>query len=293
MTFRKVILALVALAGVGIAYLFTPPQAFPDRLAVISETETTIDNAYYNLVEWAESFQDADRKGLGSLHYLNQARIPYFVKIWDREVGDISSKRFLDVGCGGGVATNVLAGHGFPMDGIDIAPNTLKVAEKNALETIKDPDMIPTFKVGSCYDLPAPENSYDGVLMSDVLEHFHDLRTAIKEVKRVLKPGGVFVLDTINRTTFSWIIFILYLERLTAFIPRGTHDWRLFVTPDEVAMVLREEGFTMGPIDELLGFGPKNAFNPADGFETTGPEDLDGTYLWWARLDATDDDASE
>ena len=93
------------------------------------------------------------------------------------------------------------------------------------------------YELGSLYQLSYPDESFDAVVCSDVLEHLLSLPQAAKEIARVLKPGGVFTFDTINRTYFSWYAAILIFQNLIAFVPNDTHDWRLFVTPAEVSQL--------------------------------------------------------
>ena len=176
------------------------------------------------------------------------------------------------------MATNALAKLGFDIAGVDIAEEALKEAEAEA----EAMGVTVSYSTGSCYAIPADDASLDGVLMSDVLEHFHDLRRAVKEVYRILKPGGIFVLDTINRTPKSWIALILVAERLTGLIPAGTHDWRMFITPEEMEILLLDAGFTPGPQTELLGFGPDNPLARVPKFVLT-PNDTSTSYLWWAQ----------
>lgn len=80
----------------------------------------------------------------------------------------------------------------------------------------------------SAFELPYPTNTFSGVVSSDVLEHLDDVTSALDEVYRVLKPGGVFVFDTINRTLYSWFTTILVAQQWLRYIPQDAHDWRLY-----------------------------------------------------------------
>ncbi len=182
MRFRAVLLAVALLA-----WLATPPQAFPDRLAVIESS--TVDNEMYD----GESFSWELNDTMGGLYSLNGARIPYFVRMWRTQ--GAPGKRMLDVGCGGGIATNPLAREGFAMTGVDFSPRSIARARAAAEREGVAADYV----VGSAYALPFADASFDGVVCSDVMEHLHDLRQWAREVHRVLKPGGVLVFDTINR----------------------------------------------------------------------------------------------
>jgi 2-polyprenyl-6-hydroxyphenyl methylase/3-demethylubiquinone-9 3-methyltransferase len=99
-----------------------------------------------------------------------------------------------------------------------------------------------SYQVGSVYELPFPDNSFDAIVCSDVLEHLLTLHQAAKEIARVLKPGGIFTYDTINRTLFSWYAAILIFQKLITFVPSDTHDWRLFMKPSEVRSLFHQVG---------------------------------------------------
>jgi 2-polyprenyl-6-hydroxyphenyl methylase/3-demethylubiquinone-9 3-methyltransferase len=233
------VVALVAL----VAYMFTPPMSFPDRLVAIPENATTIDNAFYNLPEFASSWWGSSRRGLGGLHLLNPGRTSFFQKTWLRELGDDITKhgKFLDVGCGGGIATEQLARFGFDMTGIDISPASLEAGRQHAnAENVKNVRYVE----GSAYDIPFPDATFDGVIVSDVLEHIHDIPTALSEMARVLKPGGVLVYDTITRTFVSHLLHTL-LQDVFGAIPGHTHDWRMFVTPEEMSRAFENAGLVV------------------------------------------------
>lgn len=224
----------------GLAYLFYPPKAFPDRLAAIPENETTIDNVFYNKPEIASTWWDRSGK-LGGLFKLNPARVAYFERLWKEKLSaqQVSSGKFLDVGCGGGLATEELAKAGFDMTGMDMSPRSLETARKHAEENgVKNVKYVE----GSAYKIPFADASFDGVVMSDVLEHIHDLHQVISEISRVLKPNGVFVFDTVTRTFVSNVLHVI-MQDLAGACPGHTHDWRLFVTPEEMQTVLTAHGF--------------------------------------------------
>lgn len=82
-------------------------------------------------------------------------------------------------------------------------------------------------------------------MSSDVLEHLEDVPGAVREVFRVLKPGGVFTFDTINRTTFSWYHMVLVPDHFLGIVPKNCHDWRMFITPQELLTALQDAGFEL------------------------------------------------
>ena len=273
------IMAAVASVAAVVAYCVMPPRPFPDRLAFIPEEMTIIDNKFYDLPQWAAQWHTPDA-ALNTLGHMNSARVPYFDDAWRRELGGTNGS-FLDVGCGGGLLTNALAARGYKLRGVDPSTNSLVAARQQAAEELPTAQR-PEFLEGTCYALPAADGALDGVVMSDVLEHFHDLRAAVGEVYRVLRPGGVFVFDTINRSYFSWFVLIVLLEKIAGGIPAGTHDWRLFITPDEVEQLLNSTGFEVGPRTDLVGMRPEDPSDTSKGF-VQDPSDVSATYLWWAR----------
>merc|ERR1719499_1992516 len=128
------------------------------------------------------------------------------------------------------------------MTGIDIAKNSLEAARKNAES--RGVTSV-NYMEGRAEALDFPDASFDAVLISDVLEHLFDLQLTFSEIRRVLKPGGVLLFDTINRTHFSYWITIFFAERvLQLFGPvEHLHDWRLYITDEEMDIYLTKHGF--------------------------------------------------
>jgi ubiquinone biosynthesis O-methyltransferase len=266
-----------------------PPPEFPDRTAPIDETLTSIDNDLYDSDSFADGWHNADHDQLASLQLLNPARVPFFFDALTRHARLDSApadRRYLDVGCGGGVLTEALAARGCAIHGIDLSPRAVEYARGRAVQLA-----LPhaTYDVGSAYDLsPFPPASFDGVVMSDVLEHLHDLPRALGEVARVLKPGGVFVFDTINRTVLSYALTIVLAQELLRVVPPHTHDWRLYIRPEEASMLLQRHGFQVDSA-HFVGMKPSIALSklargklPLGDFYQA-PEALRVNYLGWAR----------
>jgi 2-polyprenyl-6-hydroxyphenyl methylase/3-demethylubiquinone-9 3-methyltransferase len=106
--------------------------------------------------------------------------------------------------------------------------------------------------------LPLADGSLGAVVAADVLEHVGDLPAVVAELARVLAPGGRLLLDTINRTPEAWFLGVFGAERVVGLVPRGTHDWRLFIRPAELDRLLTRAGFERV---ELTGLRP--AIGPA------------------------------
>ncbi|KAL0476538.1 ubiquinone biosynthesis O-methyltransferase [Acrasis kona] len=235
--------------------IFQPPQEFNDRLSVIPESCTTIDNNMYNEKFFVEGWWDLSSKSITSgLHALNPVRRDYFQNLIREHVNG-SNLNIVDIGCGGGILTEALAiiNPSSNITGLDQSSNSIQTAADHAKQS--NVNNI-HYAVSSAYSIPLPDSFADVVVMSDVLEHLHDLTLAMSEVSRILKPGGIFLYDTINRNRFT-VAFIIFTEHIIKIIPRGAHDWRLFITPDEMIKLSNKVGLSSCPPSEMRGMSPR------------------------------------
>jgi 2-polyprenyl-6-hydroxyphenyl methylase/3-demethylubiquinone-9 3-methyltransferase len=145
--------------------------------------------------------------------------------------------RLLDVGCGTGVFCEALAMAGATVRGIDPAMATVALARRQA-----PPDVDLHYANGVVED---EATRYDIVTAMEVIEHVPDAPAFLRDCAARVRPGGILVLSTINRTWQSYIYAILVAERLLGLLPRGAHEWRRFVRPGEIEKALRPEGFRM------------------------------------------------
>src|SRR5439155_2498564 len=129
--------------------------------------------------------------------------------------------------------------------GVDLSRASLHIASCHA-RGHGHPESI--FACGRAESLPFADASFDVVWCTDVLEHLADRPTAIAQIARVLKPGGLFLYDTINRSWLSKLLVIGFWEYLARVAPRGTHDWQLFLRPAELHRLLTDHGLQPGAI---------------------------------------------
>jgi 2-polyprenyl-6-hydroxyphenyl methylase/3-demethylubiquinone-9 3-methyltransferase len=182
------------------------------------------------------------------LHMLARMNPPRFA-FFDPIVVCWRGLHVLDLGCGGGLATACLAQRGARVVGLDLSQTSLRVAHRH-MRGRDDP--APVFLCGRAEDLPFADASFDVVWCTDVLEHLTGLPAAIAQIARILKPGGLFLYDTINRTWLSRLLGIWFWEYLAGLAPRGTHDWHQFITPQELRGLLTHHGLQPGTIRGML-----------------------------------------
>jgi 2-polyprenyl-6-hydroxyphenyl methylase/3-demethylubiquinone-9 3-methyltransferase len=161
----------------------------------------------------------------------------------------------LDIGCGGGVLTEKFAALGCRAAGIDISPRSIAVARAHAQKSGLSID----YRVAEATHLPFDDAGFEAVSCCDMLEHVPDWKRVIAEAGRVLKPGGLFFFDTINRTPKSKAVMIQGLQEssFTKLMPPDTHIWEMFIKPDEITSALKKRGMKIEDIQ-----GSKIAKNP-------------------------------
>lgn len=170
-----------------------------------------------------------------ALSYLNPPRFAYF----DRHIPHWQGLRVLDVGCGGGFTCEFLAQRGAIVTGVDQSLACIQAAQAHA----QAEGLAIAYHATPAEHLPFAPASFDVVTCVDVLEHVADRHQTLQSIHRVLKPGGTFCFDTVNRTLKSRLIMIWLLEDLLHEIPRGIHDWQRFIQPEELTQALRSLGF--------------------------------------------------
>lgn len=177
------------------------------------------------------------------LHRFNPVRLAFIRREMATHFGrDPQSPRpfegltLLDVGCGGGLLSEPLARMGFAVTGIDAGDKNIAVARIHAQKS----GVMVDYRTGGPEDVEA--ESFDVVLSMEVIEHVPDPVRFIGLAAGALRPGGVFLGATLNRTAKSWLMAIVGAEYVLRWLPKGTHDWKKFVRPSEFAAWLRAAG---------------------------------------------------
>jgi 2-polyprenyl-6-hydroxyphenyl methylase/3-demethylubiquinone-9 3-methyltransferase len=179
------------------------------------------------------------------LRALAPARMAYL-----RRAGlTVAGRRVLDVGCGGGFMSEPLAAAGGEVIGVDIAPGALEAAAARLASRGLTADL----RLGEGAALPVEGGSVDLVVCTDVLVHVPDPAAVIREIGRVLRPGGALLVSTISRTWLARLVMITLGEDLLGLVHRGTHDPEKFIRPAELSGWLSEAGLTLAGLE---GVGP-------------------------------------
>ncbi|MFC9518087.1 bifunctional 2-polyprenyl-6-hydroxyphenol methylase/3-demethylubiquinol 3-O-methyltransferase UbiG [Nocardiaceae bacterium NPDC056970] len=211
-----------------------------------------IDNDVYNRV--GASWWDEDNP-LNMLHgSLTPGRFAYFREVLaDRMGHQYSGLCALDIGSGGGFLAEEFAKIGFRVVGVDPSAVSLAAARAHAGKGALEID----YRLGVGEKLPVRDAEFDVVYCCDVLEHVTDLDTVIGETARVLKPGGLFMFDTINRTRTSRIVAIKIMQewRWTRLFDTAVHDWSMCIRPGELTEVMERNGLRDG---DIVGLGPRS-----------------------------------
>lgn len=167
------------------------------------------------------------------LHAMNPARIGWIKQQLMAHFGKVSGLRVLDVGCGGGLVCEPLARLGATVCGLDAAEDTIRAARTHAQAMGLDI----TYIHGSAeHHATEPDaDAYDVVIALEMVEHVADVSLLMQHLRRLVRDDGLVILSTLNRSALSFVTAIVGAEYIARILPRGTHDWRLFLTPGELA----------------------------------------------------------
>ncbi|BBE50789.1 Ubiquinone biosynthesis O-methyltransferase [Ferriphaselus amnicola] len=197
------------------------------------------------------------------LHEINPLRLDYINRL-----AQLPGKSVLDVGCGGGILSESMAGIGAHVTGIDLGDKALQVAKLHLLESGKQV----TYRKIAVEELAAEQPaSFDVVTCMEMLEHVPDPQSVIRACSQLVKPGGHVFFSTLNRNPKSYLFAVIGAEYLLNLLPRGTHDYAKFIKPSELAQFSRNAG--LNTLD-LTGM----SYNPISKVYLLG-KDTDVNYI--------------
>ena len=209
------------------------------------------------------------------LHMLNPCRLDYITSQiaaeFERDQGlqaPFEGLRILDIGCGGGLLSEPMARLGADVVGADAAPGNIPVAQVHAEQSGLKID----YRHTTAEDMAAEGEQFDVVLNMEVVEHVADPLAYLTACQQLLKPGGLMVCSTINRNPKSFAMAIVGAEYVMRWLPKGTHEWSKFITPDELYGLIAQAGLT--PVDRK-GF----VFNPVTWQWRLSDRDLSVNYV--------------
>ncbi|MFL5705526.1 MAG: bifunctional 2-polyprenyl-6-hydroxyphenol methylase/3-demethylubiquinol 3-O-methyltransferase UbiG, partial [Ktedonobacteraceae bacterium] len=158
----------------------------------------------------------------------------------------------LEVGSGGGLICEEMVRRGATMIGLDPSQGALATARAHAERSGFGHNLY--YQRGTAEAMPFADGSFSVIVCLDVLEHVQDLDATVRDIARVLAPGGIFVFDTINRTLIARVALIWLGERFSAGVPHGLHDYHKFIKPAELHGKLTQNGLQ---VREMTGFMPR------------------------------------
>jgi 2-polyprenyl-6-hydroxyphenyl methylase/3-demethylubiquinone-9 3-methyltransferase len=237
--------------------------------------QSTIDPAEVAKFEaMAAEWWDPDGK-FKPLHMLNPCRLDYIAAQiaaeFDRDLTaerPLEGLRLLDIGCGGGLLSEPMARLGADVVGADAAPRNIPVAQVHAEQSGLDID----YRHTTAEDMAAAGERFDVVLNMEVVEHVSDPLGYLTACYDLLRPGGLHICSTINRNAKSFAMAIVGAEYVMRWLPKGTHEWSKFITPDELFALLGQAG--LDPVDRK-GF----VFNPVTWQWRLSDRDLGVNYV--------------
>lgn len=209
------------------------------------------------------------------LHILNPCRLDYIcaqiAAEFDRDLTrplPFAGLRLLDIGCGGGLLSEPMARLGAEVVGADAAERNIPVAQVHAEQSGLSID----YRHTTAEDMAAAGESFDVVLNMEVVEHVADPLAYLTACHDLLRPGGLMVCSTLNRNPKSYLMAIIGAEHVMRWLPKGTHDWSKFITPDELFDLLRRAG--LKPVDRK-----GMVFNPVLWRWSLSDRDLSVNYV--------------
>jgi 2-polyprenyl-6-hydroxyphenyl methylase/3-demethylubiquinone-9 3-methyltransferase len=217
------------------------------------------------------------------LHQMTPCRMAYVVDQIAAQYGlsrrgrtPLSGLRIADVGCGGGLASEPLARLGADVTGFDAAEGNIRAAAAHAVMV----SLSIEYRAEPAEAAAARGEVFDAVVALEVVEHVADVAAFLKALGAIVKPGGVVILSTLNRTARSYVMAIVGAERIMRWLPVGTHDWGKFPTPGELENAFAAAGLSVVDTQGMV-------LNPARAEWRLSADDLSVNYIMTAERPVT------
>lgn len=208
------------------------------------------------------------------LHRLNPVRMEYIRRMVSDHfdlpdtVKSLQGIKIADIGCGGGIVAEPLCRMGADVTGVDAGKENIKIAKAHA----EAHGLKINYLATSVEDLAARGAQYDVVTALEIVEHVADVEEFMRALCEIVAPGGMLILSTLNRTPKSYALGIIAAEYILRWVPTGTHDWKKFLKPSELAKHIEEHGLDVTDVRGLV-------FNPIDRAFSLSATDMDVNYF--------------
>ena len=240
----------------------------------IKNKKTTIDPVEHEkFSKLAEEWWNPKGK-FKTLHKFNPTRIAFIREkiinhfdIAKDEKKPFKNINLLDIGCGGGLLSEPMAKLGANVTGLDVVEKNIKTASTHA----KNQGLKINYSHSTVEKISEKDEKFDVILNMEVIEHVSDVNLFINSCNKILSENGIMIFASLNRTLISYGLAIIGVEYILGWLPKGTHDWSKFITPDELKVLFSSNGLK---IDEIIGM----KYNPLfDSWKRS--EDLSVNYL--------------
>ncbi|MDP9196691.1 MAG: bifunctional 2-polyprenyl-6-hydroxyphenol methylase/3-demethylubiquinol 3-O-methyltransferase UbiG, partial [Pseudomonadota bacterium] len=226
----------------------------------------------------AEEWWDPAGK-FGPLHRMNPVRLTWIRDTICQQTGrdpraprPLEGLRILDIGCGGGLVAEPLSRMGAAVTGIDAGEKAVEIARHHAAQTGAQVD----YRVTTAEALAAAGETFDVVLALEIVEHVASIPLFMESCAALVRPEGLLFASTINRTARSFLMAIVGAEYILRWLPRGTHSWKKFPRPSELASALRPCGLEVKGITGVV-------YDPLNRTFSLSQKDLAVNYMLWAQ----------